>query len=32
VRRTTDHPMIVADVMLPPQTQVNSCQTSPVPC
>ncbi len=32
VRKTTDHPMVIAEAMLPPRTEVNSCQTSPVPC
>ena len=32
VRKTTDHPMVIAEALLPPRTEVNSCQTSPVPC
>lgn len=32
VRRTSDHAMVLADALLPPQVEVNSCRTSPVPC
>jgi len=32
VRRTTDHPMVTASVLLPPQTEVNSCREDPLPC
>ena len=32
VRRTTDHAMVLADALLPPRVEVNSCRTSPVPC
>ena len=32
VRKSSDHPMVIAEAMLPPRTEVNSCQTSPVPC
>lgn len=32
VRRSSDHPMLTASVLLPPQTEVNSCRESPLPC
>lgn len=32
VRKSTDHPMVIAQATLPPRTEVNSCRTSPVPC
>lgn len=32
VRRTTDHPVVVSDAMLPPLIAVNGCATSPIPC
>lgn len=32
VRRSTDHPMITASVLLPPQTEINSCREDPLPC
>lgn len=32
VRKSSDHPMVIAEATLPPRTEVNSCRTSPVPC
>lgn len=32
VRRSSDHPMVTASVLLPPQTEINSCRESPLPC
>lgn len=32
VRRTTDHPMIVSSVLLPPQVEINGCRENPLPC